>query len=233
MNYKKKKNKIIIPICFLTFVTILTGCEYEKEVVEKDTTTDTIKENSVGVPSLSQTLSVKNEDFSLLVDYDLGNYDLSKWHVTDNKNVGMTVKTQNLPEGYEVSLDHIHADIAIKSTETQVNGITQDTMDDTYHGTNQDGFYIDNNNEYYNIFNIEGYTEHFYQLWGYYYGTSSDYLRLTEGELLKAGVYAEKLAVVYDVAIKKPGFDKKYVKSVISEILIPVSTDIKTKTVKL
>lgn len=229
----KNKRKLIVPICFLIFATILSGCEYEKEVVEKDTTTDTIKENEVGIPSLSQTLSVKDEDFSLLVDYDLGNYNLNKWHVTDNKNIGMTVKAQNLPEGYEVSLDHVHADITIKSTETQVNGITQDTMDDTYHGTSQDGFYIDNNNEYYNIFNIEGYTEHFYQLWGYYYGTSSDYLCLTEGELLKAGVYAEKLTVVYDVAIKKPGADKKYVKSVISEILIPVSTDIKTKTVKI
>ncbi len=224
MNYKRHKRKLIVPICFLTFATILSGCD-ETGTDNKDTTTDTIKENSAGVPSLSQTFSVKDEDFSLLVDYDLGKYDLNKWHITDNKNIGMTVKTQNLPDGYEVSLDHVHADITIKSTEEQVNGITQDTMDDTYHGTSQDGFYIDNDNEYYNIFNIEGYTEHFYQLWSYYYGTDSRYLRLTESNLLDAGVYAEKLTVVYDVAIKKPGIDKKYVKSVISEILIPVSTD--------
>lgn len=120
IKHGEKQKKINCSNLLLIFATILSGCEYEKEVVEKDTTTDTIKENEVGIPSLSQTLSVKDEDFSLLVDYDLGNYNLNKWHVTDNKNIGMTVKTQNLPEGYEVSLDHVHADITIKSTETQV-----------------------------------------------------------------------------------------------------------------
>lgn len=111
-------------------------------------------------------------------------------------------------------------------------------MDDTFHGYSQDGFYINNDDEYYNIFAIEGYTDQFYQLWGYavgeYGAAHSTYQRMTEQNIVEKGeTYAEKLMVVYDLSIKKPGSDKLYTKSVLSEILIPVSTDIKTVTKEL
>ena len=60
---------------------------------------------------------------------------------------------------------------------------------------------------------------------------SSNYRKLTEGNIQKNGTYAEKLIVVYDLSIKKPGTDKMYTKSVISEMLIPISGDIKTEEV--
>ncbi len=231
-NIISKRRKLLYVISSFMMIGLLTGCNIEKEVVEKDTSTKTIQTNDIGIPSLTQTLSIKDEDFSLLVDYDICDYDLNKWRITDNKAVGMNVKTQNLPDGYEVSLDHVHADISLKSTEPQVNGITQDTMDDTYHGVDQDGFLINNDTEYYNIFSIEGYTEQFYKFWMYYNGTGgSNYIRLTEKDLIDSDVYAEKLSVVYDVAIKKPNANRRYVKSVKSEILIPVSKNIKTKKI--
>lgn len=226
-------------IAFACMIILLTGCTYRQEVVERDTETDTIHMSTgadeIKRPELTQTLAVKGEDFSLTCTYDLGNYNLSEWRVTDSKNVGMSVKTKDLPSGYEVYIDHVHADIVLKSTSTQIDGITQDSMDDTYHGISQDGFYIDDNSEYYNIFSIEGYTSQFYELWGYAFGNfgtmSSNYRKLTEGNIQKNGTYAEKLIVVYDLSIKKPGTDKMYTKSVISEMLIPISGDIKTEEV--
>ena len=219
---KKKVSKIICLVMLLTLC--LSGCE--SETIEKDTTTDSININ-VEKPKLEQELEINGEDFKLKCNYTVKGYNISKWRVTDSKNIGMEVQTVGLPDGYEAYIDHVHADILLKSTSPQINGITQDSMDDTYHGLNQDGFWIDDNNSYYNIFSIEGYTDQFYKLWGYAfsdYGTiDSSYQRLTEKNILRLGTYAEKLAVVYDINIKKPGNDKIYTKSVSSEILIPLS----------
>lgn len=237
----KKRLFTIFLISSLLITT--TGCEHTIEVVEKDTTTDMMQVNddtdiSIGIPSLTQELSVEDESFKLLCEYNTGSYPINNWHVTDSKSITMKVKTKNLPEGYEVYIDHVHADISLKSTLPGLNGITQDSMDDTFHGYSQDGFYINNDDEYYNIFAIEGYTDQFYQLWGYavgeYGAAYSTYQRMTEQNIVEKGeTYAEKLMVVYDLSIKKPGSDKLYTKSVLSEILIPVSTDIKTVTKEL
>jgi hypothetical protein len=232
--------KIAAVILMIGLLFTMTGClDHEQEYVERDTTTDMLATstdgNAVDMPTLKQVLDVKDEKFSIECTYDIENYKLENWHVTDSKNIGMKVKTKNLPNGYEVYIDHVHADIVLKSTSPQINGITQDSMDDTCHALSQDGFYIDNSAEYYNIFSIEGYTDQFYTLWGYAFGDygslSSSYERLTENNILKVGTYAEKLIVVYDLSIKKPGADKLYTKSVISEILIPISQDVETVTV--
>ena len=220
---KKKLNKIMMCL-MIVLILSLSGCE--SETIEKDTTTDSINVN-VEKPKLEQELEINGEDFKLKCNYTVKGYNISKWRVTDSKNIGMEVQTIGLPDGYEVYIDHVHADILLKSTSPQINGITQDTMDDIYHGLNQDGFWIDDNNSYYNIFSIEGYTDQFYQLWGYAFSdfgvVDSTYKRLTEKNILNLGTYAEKLAVVYDISIKKPGNDKLYTKSVSSEILIPLS----------
>ena len=225
---------LILNLCMMSLV----GCDLEEEeVVEKDTKTDTIQVNELGEPCLSQELSIVDEEFKLICEYDIGDNLLTDWRVTDSKNIGMKVKTKDLPDGYSVSIDHVHADISLKSTSAQINGIIQDSMDDTYHGYSQDGFFIDNNNEYYNIFAIEGYTDKFYELWGSSFGDygsmSSDYKKLTEKNILKVGTYAEKLTVVYDLSIKTPNNERAYTKSVISNILIPLpelpETDTQTK----
>lgn len=109
-------------------------------------------------------------------------------------------------------------------------------MDNSFHGNTQDGFVIDNKTSYYRTFAIEGYTDQFYQLWGCAFGDfgtlSSTYKRLTELNIIKVGTYAERLSVVYDLAIKSPGDKKYHSTSVKSEILIPVSQNVKTRTVE-
>lgn len=226
------KRQFIIISIIAALTCSMAGCTYTDEYVEKDTTTDVITTNEVGIPSLSQELDVIGEDFKLVCDYDIGSYSLNDWHVTDCKDVGMKVHTKGLPEGYEVAIDHVHADISLMSTSAQTNGITQDSMDDTYHGYEQDGFFINDTTDYYNIFSIEGYTDQFYTLWGCCvngYGSEyTSYDRLTESNLIKTGTYAEKLSVVYDISIKTPDSDKYYVKSVKSTIAIPVSQNITT-----
>lgn len=58
----------------------------------------------------------------------------------------------------------------------------------------------------------------------------SDYERLTEHNIINSGTYAERLSVVYDLAIKAPGDTKYHSVSVSDNILIPVSTDLSERT---
>lgn len=232
-------------LCLLLVVgsVFLTGCEglsdddfvvsYKQDVIY-DTDTE-MMDDSLETPSLTQELTVKDEPFSIICDYEIDKNTLENWHITDTKHIGMSVCTKDLPDGYEAYIDHAHLDISLVANTAQINGILQDSMDDTYHGYEQPGFFIDNNTSYYNVFNVDGYTENFYQLWGLAFGDygimNSSYRRLTERNLLNVGVFAEKLSVVYDISIKKPDSDKFYTKSVLSEILIPVSKNIQTATV--
>lgn len=228
-------------------ITTFTGCEEidvlnqnineinetinkASETVKMDTSTDTmVVDKDTGTASLEQEFAVKGEEFKLVCTYNIDTYDASNWRVTDSKDIGMTVKTKDLPEGYKVYIDHVHADILLKSTYPQIDGIEQDSMDDTFHGQNQDGFYISNDEEYYNIFSIMGYTQDFYQLWGSAFGNygslNSSYQRLTEDNIRAVGTYAEKLVVVYDLSIQAPGVDYVYTKSVISRVKIPLVDD--------
>ena len=226
------KRKIILLILTAGLSYSLIGCS--GEYIKMDTETPSVSiDKTTGLPNLSQTLDVVDEDFKLVCDYDIGNYSLENWRVTDSKSIGMKVRTENLPDGYDVVIDHVHADISLMSTSAQLNGITQDSMDDTYHGSSQEGFHISNSDEYYNIFAIEGYTEQFYELWGSAFGNygsmSSSYERLTESNIIQTGTYAEKLNVIYDLSIKKPGSDKYYTKSVKNTIAIPISQNVTIK----
>lgn len=67
-------------------------------------------------------------------------------------------------------------------------------------------------------------------VFGNYGSISSSYEKLTENNLIDLDTYAERLSVVYDISIKKPGSDKMITKSVSSEVLIPVSQK-KNKTI--
>lgn len=228
---KNKRKLISVFLCIIMTVS-LCGCtmKYTEEQVNKDTETDTLTvDEETAKMQTSQTLDVHGETFKLICNYDTGKYDVNNWHVTDDKSINMEVYTKNLPDGYQVYIDHVHIDISLKSTKPQLNGLFQDSMDDTSHQIPTNGFYIDNETKYYNTFAIKGYNQQFYQMWGYLYGSygsiSSSNVRLTEQNLLDSNVYAEKLHVVYDLNIKGPDDTEFHTISVESATLIPVSQD--------
>ena len=206
---------------------------YTEEVVEEDTTTVELETDyETGQTMVVDEIPVEGEDFLLVCTYDTGDYPLDEWRVTSDKDINMTVTTKGLPEGYTVHVEHMHADIVLKSTEPQIDGITQDTMDDSDHRVPTNGFPISDTISYNNTFAIEGYTDQFYTLWGHAFGNygsiSSSYSRLTEGNIREVGTYAEKLIVIYDIVISTPDCEEGYVRSVRSEILIPLTSEIKT-----
>ena len=113
-------------------------------------------------------------------------------------------------------------------TNPQLDGLSQDNMDDSYHGTSQDGFLVSDEYQYQNMFAVEGFSKDLIDGWGFvcgvYGATSIEQERLSEKNLVLYGdVYANKMQVIYDVLVKYAGEEFYHVVSVMDEFLIPVT----------
>ncbi len=217
----KRYLALVIASVFALFC--LTGC-LEGETVPEE------KNLEVLTPLNGSTLEKKHnieESFDFITTYNTGDYDLNRWRITDSKVINMTAKISNVPEGATVLIEHVHIDMSLKSTNPQLDGLSQDNMDDSYHGTSQDGFYISEKYEYQNKFAVEGFSKDLIDGWmfavGSYGAGSISQERLTERTLVEYGdVYANKMQVVYDILVKYEGEEYYHVVSILDEFLIPV-----------
>ena len=217
----KRYLALVIASVFALFC--LTGC-LEGETVPEE------KNLEVLTPLNGSTLEKKHnieESFEFITTYNTGDYDLNRWRITDSKVINMTAKISNVPEGATVLIEHVHIDMSLKSTNPQLDGLSQDNMDDSYHGTSQDGFYISEKYEYQNKFAVEGFSKDLIDGWmfavGSYGAGSISQERLTERTLVEYGdVYANKMQVVYDILVKYEGEEYYHVVSILDEFLIPV-----------
>ena len=200
----------------------LTGC-MNVETVPEEKNLEVL--NTLKGSTLEKTHEIEGLEF--ITTYNTGDYDLSRWRITDSKVINMTAEVINVPEGATVLIEHVHIDMSLKSTDPQLDGLSQDNMDDSYHGISQDGFFISDKYQYQNKFAVEGFSKDLIDGWtfvcGSYGSGSITEERLTEKNLVKHGnVYANKMQVVYDVLVKYADEDFYHVVSVLDEFLIPV-----------
>lgn len=205
----------------------LTGC-MEVETVPEEKNLEVL--NALKGSTLEKTHEIEGLEF--ITTYNTGDYDLSRWRITDSKVINMTAEVTNVPEGATVLIEHVHIDMSLKSTNPQLDGLSQDYMDDSYHGTSQDGFFISDKYQYQNKFAVEGFSKDLIDGWmfvcGSYGSGSITQERLTEKNLVQYGkVYANKMQVVYDVLVKYADEDFYHVVSVLDEFLIPVEYEAK------
>ena len=223
------KRYLALVIASVFAIFCLTGC-LEGETVPEE------KNLEVLTPLNGSTLEKKHnieESFEFITTYNTGDYDLNRWRITDSKVINMTAKISNVPEGATVLIEHVHIDMSLKSTNPQLDGLSQDNMDDSYHGTSQDGFYISEKYEYQNKFAVEGFSKDLIDGWmfavGSYGAGSISQERLTERTLVEYGdVYANKMQVVYDILVKYEGEEYYHVVSILDEFLIPVEYEYET-----
>ena len=211
--------RYIALILMVVFAFCFTGC-VEEETVPVEKNLEVLNGNT-----LEKTHEIEGIEF--ITTYNTGDYDLSRWRITDSKVINMTAEVTNVPECTTVLIEHVHIDMSLKSTNPQLDGLSQDYMDDSYHGTSQDGFFISNKYQYQNKFAVEGFSKDLIDGWtfvcGSYGSGSITQERLTEKNLVQYGkVYANKMQVVYDVLVKYADEDFYHVASVLDEFLIPV-----------
>lgn len=225
------KTKLFLRILLLVALALLTigasECAPEAAPVEK------------GVPVLRNDLAggdleIKNpipgENFVFVTKYST-DYDTTRWRITDYKTLRMEAwidvvdPSQDAPQ---VFVEHVHVDCSIQSRLAGVDGLPQDSMDDSVHAGDQAGFWITEEYPYENVFIIEGYSKTLIDGWGFVSGgsgvTSLSEDRLTEKVLVQEGkAYASKISVVYDLLIKYPGEDYFHTRSIVNELLIIVA----------
>lgn len=204
----------------------LTGC-MDEETVPEEKNLEVL--NVLKGSTLEKTHEI--EKLKFITTYNTGDYDLSRWRITDSKVINMTAKVTNVPKGATVLIEHVHVDMSLKSTNPQLDGLSQDYMDDSYHGTSQDGFFISDKYQYQNKFAVEGFSKDLIDGWMFACGSyGSGHItqeRLTEKNLVKYGkVYANKMQVVYDVLVKYADEDLYHVVSILDEFLIPVEYEV-------
>lgn len=221
------KRYLAVALMAIVLTSGLTGC-LGKETVPEEKNLEVL--STLTGSTLEKSHEI--EGFEFITTYDTGDYDLSRWRITDSKVINMTAEVANVPEGTTVLIEHVHIDMSLKSTNPQLDGLSQDYMDDSYHGTSQDGFFISEKYQYQNKFAIEGFSKDLIDGWIFVcgsYGTGSiNQERLTEKNLVQSGkVYANKMQVVYDVLIKYKDEDFYHVVSVLDEFLIPVEYEAK------
>jgi hypothetical protein len=160
--------------------------------------------------------------------------DFLNWKVTGNKAVDLKLGCLANPDNASILIEHMHADVIIESTKTGFDEITQDSMDDEFHGI-QGGFFVNGTYSYYETFSIEGSSPTFQQSCGWvyenYYSGSLKTFKFSEEDLINSyGVYGTSLYVVYDVLVRYEGeeFFHKFI--VTDNIFIDVNGIVKDNT---
>lgn len=212
LNNDKTKNalkKVGAVVVVGAMVFTLTGC-MEREVSTNantsydviDTTSNEALENGI-----TQVLEVPGESFKLVVNYQCELQDDEKWTVTSDKKINIEIRTDGVVNDTQVYIDNVHTDTTICSYYPQVDGVTQDTMDDRIHNSQMLGFPISDSNAYIGINQIEGQNETFISGFvhgynGYTNGSVSE-KRFLESDYLEKAVYANKITSVIDLIIVK------------------------------
>lgn len=202
-----KKAGAVLVVGAMVFT--LTGC-MEREVSTNantsydviDTTSNEALENGI-----TQIIDVPGESFKLVVNYQCELQEDERWTVTSDKQINTEIRTDGLPAGTQVYIDNVHTDTTICSYYPQVDGVTQDTMDDRIHNAQMLGFPVSDSNAYVGINQIEGQNETFISGFvhgynGYSSGSISE-KRFLESDYLEKAVYANKITSIIDLIIVK------------------------------
>lgn len=227
-----KKHVPAILALVIMLLLIAVGCSSGPEQSQ-----DTQHEQGIGV--LNNDLEGGNYSINTVIDEAGGaspvevrmvystSYDIESWRITDSKTLRIRVELVRAPENTEVYIEHLHADVNIQSTQAEIDGLQQDSMDDYLHSGDQPGFIVTREFPYEEEFSIDGYSETLISGWefqnGQYGRGEIDQERLTECNLRELGARFSQFTLVYDVVMGNP--EEGYHKSIVSnQLRVPIST---------
>jgi hypothetical protein len=163
-----------------------------------------------------------NGDFGITFDHDIqmsneiilnlttkytSTLNISAWAITKNKDILIDLQVSENPNNVLLWVEHMHVDCFVESEWTFVDDWIQDTMDDSYHGTDSPGFFINDTFSYSETFSVQGRTPELMYYYDYYYEyfdfSYTGNTLFSEENLRKAGrCYGVSFYVVYDVVLR-------------------------------
>lgn len=183
--------------------------------------------NNIKDGTLHKEVPVDDGRLELVLDYST-NYDTTEWKITKSKtfNFEASIQRGTRGEGAVVYVTHVHVDVSLLSSKAGLDGIKQDSMDDSLHSGTEPGFSISDGYPYQGVFAIEGFSDTLISGWGFVSGGTGvselEEKRLTEKTLVDNGVTGSKFSFVYDLMIKYPGDTGFHKSSVSHEFIVPV-----------
>ena len=243
-NNKKLTAFLLAGAITLSTVTI-TGCipisneTSNTDNQEQETNTpevidyDIVDSSDIKEAFKTQVIDVPGEDFKLVIEYNLDSETAKEWRTTADKKIYTTVYTEGLPTGTRVYIDSVHTTAKLISTYSDMNGITQDTIDDEIHNSLMYGFPISNTTKYNALNIIEGQSISFISSPTYGSDTTKKSIseeRYTEEEYLKHGVYANKISSIYGLLIQK-GNEEPYGVDVPSDVIVLVTNTLTQESI--
>lgn len=214
-------------ILVLAFCCLLTACPSGNSAQTKAEKALESLPNGLSGGTLDKTSTIAGEKFDFIASYSTS-YDTDSWQITKPKTLRFSALIKALPggEGVEVYVEHVHVDVALMSTKQILDGLTQDSMDDSPHTSTQPGFLVTEQYRYEDVFSIEGYSKDLISGWGFATGGSGyaslDQARLTEDILREKGVTGNKFTFVYDVMIRYPGETAFHKAVTVDEFKVPI-----------
>lgn len=176
--------------------------------------------------TLTQDNAINGEQVKLQMQYHT-DYDVRSWRITDSKTLAFSAVLLEAPEGSMIFIEHVHVDVNLDARIGGIDGMPQDSMDDSLHTGTAEGFLVTSQYPYEEVFAIEGLSKTFIDGWGYVSG-GTGYSEvhdkpLTEDTLRNNGkVEGNKFQFVYDVLIKYAGETDFHKRIVVDEFIVPV-----------
>lgn len=242
------RKKALLALGLMAVILILTAGSCSDQASLRTTTEREMVTldlvNDMAGDKATNTFTWADEDFDFVTKYST-DYDVESWKITDSKSLKMEASIIARDPSIRVYVAKVHIDIGLlagfersedmdnsswqkyQDRAAQLNGITQDSMDHHFQSDVQPGFSLNSGHSYENVFAIEGFSKDIIEGWGYYtawYGyTTMEQSRLTEDNLIKHGVYGNKVQIVYDLLIKDPNDEDYHIRSVEEELFIPIN----------
>lgn len=217
---------ILVMICLLVGLVGCAGSDGDSPVTPADKRLVKLDNGLEGGKTKIET-PVPGEKYRFEASYST-DYETESWRITKPKTIRMQAKVVPIEggEGLVAYIEHVHVDISLLGEKAGLDGLLQDSMDDSLHSGTQPGFLASGGRIYEEVFSIEGFSKTLIDGWGYQtqsWGESEiTEKRLTENALRNEGVYGNKLTVVYDVVVQYPG-DPGYSKRVVvQEFAVPI-----------
>lgn len=176
---------------------------------------------------LTQENTIAGEQFALCMSYRT-DYDVESWRITDSKTLAFAVRLcDEVPATTTILIEHVHVDVNLDARRAGMDGLPQDSMDDSLHTGNELGFYVTAAYPYEEVFSIEGFSQTLISGWGFATSGSGaseiNETRLTEGHLREQGqVEGNKLTFIYDVLVRYGPDEPFHKRVVVDEFIVPV-----------
>lgn len=211
-------------------VILASACSEESKTTPAEQKLPSLN-NELDDGKYSVSSNIEGENVGVTMTY-WTDYNAKSWRITDGKTLRFSVKLDRAPEGpvkpIQVFIEHVHVDVSVQASKASIDGMPQDSMDDSLHSGDQPGFLVTTQYPYEEVFSIEGYSKTLIDGWSH---ATSEYgsdgaigeKRLTEGALRNQGANANKFTFVYDVVIgnKEDGFHKRII---VNEFKVPLGS---------